>query len=55
MKIELQTDTERQALVRVAEGWEAIPSCYLQGFEIWVSEHFEDLLRYYGAHELEAE
>lgn len=53
MKIELQTGTEKQTLARVADGWEAIPNCYLQGFEVWASEHLEALLRYYGSHELQ--
>lgn len=55
MTIYLSTDKEKQTLCDVAEGWECIPTCYLEGFEGWVSQHFEELLRYYGAQQLSTE
>lgn len=53
MRLQLQTERERETLERVAEGWEAIPSCYREGFEVWLSQHFEDILKYYGSTNLE--
>lgn len=55
MKITSLTTKEKATLDTVAEGWEVVPTCYQQGFEVWLSDNFDRLLRQYGSEELSTE
>lgn len=55
MKIINLTAREKEVLNIVADSWDCIPSCYLGGFEEWLGEHFDGLLKQYGSENLEVQ
>lgn len=55
MTINDLTNSQKALIEERAEGWEAIPSCFLAGFECWISDNFEKLVCQYENDEFQAE